>query len=191
MWKPVKRPVRFLLVDSHMGKTILMSNRFDITGEEMILAYAFRYKIEPGFNDMKNTLGCFEYHFWTTALDKRKRWKKSDTHTAGTDENRKVAAAKKAMPSYVCLGTIAMGILTIISFACAKEVWSRYPGWVRTLRSKIPSIATTKSVLVYDFPHILSVSSCLMGFNFIKSWQRNDQFIYVDILDDVDEDSAA
>ena len=67
MWKPVKKLVRFVLVDSHMGKMILMSNRFDITGEEMITAYAYRYKIEPGFDDMKNTLGCFSYHRSMTA----------------------------------------------------------------------------------------------------------------------------
>ena len=139
------------------------------------------YKIEPGFNDMKNTMGCFSYHFWTSALQKRKRWKNPDAQSIDPGEDKKVKVTKKAMASFVCLGTIATGILTVVSFTCPKEIWNRYPGWIRTLRSKIPSVATTKVVIAYDFPHVLSVSSRFMGFNFINSWLRKDNFIYDNI----------
>ena len=95
------------------------------------------------------------------------------------------------MASFACLGTIAMGILTILSFSCASEVWGRYQGWLRTLRSNIPSVAVVKSVLACVFPNILSDSGRFMGFNFIKSWLRNDKFIYQDIFNSDDEGMAA
>ena len=116
-WKPIGKLIRFVVVDSPMGKMVLMSSSLTLTAEEIITAYALRYKIEPGFNELKNTIGGFSYRFWTTALPKRKKWEKNSQSNEQDPTNKRILRTKSATEAFVCLSTIATGILTIVAFS--------------------------------------------------------------------------
>ena len=177
IWKPVKKLVRFVLVETDRGRCVLMSSSLTIDPQDIITIYALRFKIETSFGEQKNDLGCFAYHFWTTALPKRKKWKKAGIALSEPLQKR-IENTKRAMESYVCLSTIAAGILTIIAFSHNREIWNRYPGWIRTRRSSVPTAATVKSVLTQDFHASLPAFLFLPSFNFILPLLRPDDFLF-------------
>lgn len=186
LWKPAKKLLRFVLLESKIGCCILVSSNITLTPEEIITAYAFRFKIEISFDEQKNDVGCFCYRFWTMSQPKRKKWKKND-EDSNNSRNKNIERAQAATSTFVCISTISVGIMTIISFTHSNEIWERYPGWLRTLRSAIPTIATVRETIAQDFHAILNTSSRFMGFNFIKPLIRYIDFLYADFADACDE----
>ena len=180
MWKPVKKLVRFVAVESDSGRCVLMSTSLTLSPEDIITIYALRFKIETSFAEQKNDMGCFAYHFWTTALPKRKKWKKVERLSEPTLQKR-IDNAKRATESFVYLCTIATGILTIIAFSHNREIWNRYSGWVRTLRSPIPTIATVKAVLAQDFHAFLKLFPHVPLCSIVNLRKREVEFFYQDI----------
>jgi len=180
IWRPVKKRVRFVAVETEWGRIVFMSSDLTLTAEEIITVYCLRFKIETSFAEQKNDVGCFTYHFWTSALPKRKKRKKAEDPEDASLKKR-VDRARQAAESFVCLGTIATGILSLIAFNHNREIWGRYSGWLRTRRSKIPSASTVKSVLAQDFHDSLPLISELPTFNFIKPLIRHAGFIYKDV----------
>jgi len=160
IWKPVKKLVRFVLVITDRGRCVLMSSDTSLEPKDVIAIYALRFKIETSFGEQKNDMGCFSYHFWTTALPKRKRWEKVGL-LVEVDLQERVAKTKQAIEAFVCLSTIATGILTIMSFSHNREIWDCYPGWVRTLRTVIPTVATAKQSLSHVFHALLPHFTCI------------------------------
>ncbi len=180
IWKPLKRKVRFVLVDTEgRGRMILMCSDLRMMPEDIITIYCLRFKIETGFDEQKNDIGSFSYHFWTEALEKRKRWAKNQPFHQ-TAKPERVENARRATDSFVCLGTIAAGISTIIAFCHNRQIWSRYPGWIRTLRSRIPSIAITKVTLAEDFSAFLQTYPQLHICSVINDRLRAGRFLYED-----------
>ena len=179
IWKPVKKHVRFVLVKINSGCCILMSTSLTLSPENIIKIYALRFKIETSFNEQKNNIGSFAYHFWTTALSKRKRWSKIKQPS---DPNllKRIEKAEQATESFVCLCTIATGILSIIAFTHSCEIWKHYPGWIKTLRSTIPTIAIVKNTLAHDLPAFLKAFPNLLMCSIINSKARLTAFIYDD-----------
>ena len=180
IWMPVKKPVRFVAVESGSGRCVLMSTSLTLNPEEIISVYAMRFKIETSFAEQKNDMGCFAYHFWTTALPKRKKWKKVEQPSEPKFQ-KKIADAKRAAESFVCLCTIATGILSIIAFSHNREILNRYSGWVRTLRSTIPTIAIVKEVLIQDFQAFLKLFPHVFLYSIINDRQREMEFFYQDV----------
>ena len=175
IWKPVKRLVRFVLTVTDSGCCIFMSSDLNLDPESIISIYAMRFKIETSFDEQKNDMGGFAYHFWTMALPKRKKWKKSVP--PDDDGNlKKIEKTKQAMITFVCLNTIATGLMTIIAFSHSREIWNCYPGWVRTLRSVIPTIATTKRSLAFVFHNSLHAFTPFPSFTFISLALRSEIF---------------
>jgi hypothetical protein len=177
IWKPIKRLVRFVLVKMDRGCCVLMSSDLNLAPEDIILIYSLRFKIETSFDEQKNDMGSFAYHFWTSALPKRKKWKKSD-FSVTEEQQKRINAAKRATESFVSLNTIATGILTIIAFSHSSDIWAYYPGWVRTLRSTIPTIATTKMALSSVFHQLLPSIATLPSFNSVASRLRKVVYLY-------------
>ena len=175
LWKPLGETIRFVAVETDRGRCVLMTDDFTLTPEEIITIYCLRFKIETGFDEQKNDLGCFSYHFWTMALDKRGRRKAS---VSQDDEARKVIAAKKAISSFVCLGTLASGILTLIAFSHNREIWQRYPGWVKTLRSDIPSASASREALSHHFHALLHQFPNLAISNIVTPLLRHSDYLY-------------
>jgi len=179
IWKPVKTLVRFVIVETDSGRCVLMSTSLTLNAEEIIEIYALRFKIETSFDEQKNDMGCFEYHFWTSAQPKFRKWKKTETPTDKNLQSR-IANARKASQTFVCLATIATGILTIIAFSHNRDIWKRYPGWVRTLRSSIPTVSIVKETLAQDFHGFLPIYD-LPLFNIILPLRRIVEFLYQDV----------
>jgi hypothetical protein len=177
LWRPAKRKVRFVLVKIGNTPFALMSSDLTLTAEEIITLYANRFKIETGFDDLKNDMGGFSYHFWTKALPKRKRNQETQTPTDPKSQE-KIKKAVQATEVFVCLNVIAVGILTIIAFRHSREIWNRYPGYIKTVRSPIPTVATTKSTLSQDFCAFLPMLKGLTAFRFIPKLQRVVDFLY-------------
>jgi hypothetical protein len=181
IWKPLQQKIRFIVVDTEgRGKMILMCSDLSLLPEDIITIYCLRFKIETSFDEQKNDVGSFAYHFWTSALPKRKRWKKTE-QTPNLEGNANIASARRATDSFVCLGTIASGVLTIMAFSHNREIWNRYPGWIRTLRSHIPSLAITKETLTHGF-HLDSKS--LTGLNvcsIVNAKRRSGPFLFNDV----------
>ena len=184
IWKPLGKDtlIRFVAVESNRGRCVLMCSDLTLTPEEIITIYALRFKIEPSFNEQKNDIGCFEYHFWTSALPKRKRWRKDAEPVMLTEaEHRKIISTKKAIAAHVCLGTIATGILTVIAFLHVGEIWKRYQGWIRTARASVPSVAVVRDTLAGELPCFLRSSSQFLSARIINSRMRYDDFLYDDL----------
>ena len=181
IWKPLKRKIRFVLVDTEgRGKMILMCSDLTILPEDIIAIYCLRFKIETGFDEQKNDIGSFSYHFWTSSMPKRKRWAKNG-ETSKQENNVNVESAIRAVDSFVCLGTIAAGITTIMAFSHNREIWKHYPGWIKTLRSHIPSLAVTKSAFAQVFQAISRYASDLHVCSIINRRRRKERFIFDDV----------
>jgi len=91
---------------------------------------------------------------------------------------KRIDRAKQATESFVCLCTIATGILSFIAFTHKREIWNRYPGWIRTLRSTTPTIATVKAVLVQDFPVFMELFPNVPLCSIVRRKQRDAEFFY-------------
>jgi hypothetical protein len=177
IWKPIKRLVRFVLVITESGCCVLMSSDISLDPKSIIHIYARRFKIETSFDEQKNDMGGFAYHFWTSALPKRKKWKAVELPTDPKALAR-IAKAKQAMETFVCLNTIATGLLTVIAFTHNREIWQYYPGWVRTLRSAVPTVATAKLALAHVFHDALPFLSSLPSFNFFSRLVRWEPYLF-------------
>ena len=173
LWKPVKRLVRFVLVDSPRGRCILMCSSLSIGPKDIITAYSLRFKIEPSFDDQKNDVGSFDYRFWSASLPKRAKWKNAPSLDA-----KNVADAHRAAQSFVCLSTIATGILSLVAFSHNRQIWSLFPGWLKTVRSDVPSIATVKSAIAASFHDFLPNLAHLKVFAFFKPIIRKCSFLF-------------
>jgi len=185
IWKPTKTKglglVRFVLVELNgKDRLVLMSSSLELTAEEIITIYGLRFKIEGSFDEQKNDMGCFSYHFWTKAMEKRPRKKKAEKPT--DDKSLELAKnTERAIESYICLGTIATGIITIIAFTHNRQIWKRYPGWIKTIRSDIPSIAITKETLANDLPIFLRLFPHVPICSIINYRRRNDESSFDDV----------
>jgi hypothetical protein len=174
-WKPAERKIRFILAKTGASEIVIMSSDRRLTSREVITLYASRFKIETGFDDQKNDMGGFAYHFWTDALPKRKR--NQDTVVpADPKKQEKINKTKQAIAAWVCLGIIATGILTIIGFAYNRDIWKHYPGYIKTVSSRIPSVAATKLTFAQLWGDISHTLGSFRAFDFIPKLQRLVEF---------------
>ena len=96
---------------------ILMCSDLCMHPEKIILAYSYRFKIEVSFKMLKQVIGGFCYHFWTTAMPKLSRFKTSDDLSDITEkkDKEKIISTMRAIEVFTFLSCMAMGILTTIS----------------------------------------------------------------------------
>jgi hypothetical protein len=175
-WKSTKSLIRFVAVELNGNdRCVLMSSDLSLTPEDIISIYGLRFKIETSFDEQKNDMGAFSYHFWTSAMPKRKKWQKAQMPT-DQHAKHKVDDANRAIDSFVCCATIATGILTIIGFAYHREIWILYPGWLRTCKSTVPSIAVIKETIAHIFPRLLKAKKHFYFSSIIKLLLRDNPF---------------
>lgn len=148
IWKPVKEMIRFVLVKDGNRKFILMSSDLTLSPALIIEAYGQRFKIEVNFNVMKNIIGVFDYHFWTKLLPKLNHKQDTDISEITEVQSQKlIAQATNAIEFFVNLGCIATGILQILALNKPVTIWQQYHGWLRTIKSTIPTEAVVRVVL--------------------------------------------
>jgi len=141
--------LRFITVKTNGKKMILMCSDLTMDPEKIILAYSYRFKIEVSFKALKQNLGGFFYHFWTTAMPRLSRSKTdNDLSTVTVERDKeKIVSTMRAIEVYTFLSCIALDILSMISLCFSELVWGRFLGWLRTRSSQNPSIETVRSVL--------------------------------------------
>jgi hypothetical protein len=177
IWKPAKQVVRFVLTKIAGRPFILMSSDCTFSGEEIIKLYTERFKIEGMFKEFKHELGGFDYHFWTGALERRKRGGATVVPTA-EGLAKLVTQAKQAIEVYVCLHCVAQAILSGVALVHSQDIWGRFRGWLRTVRTKQPTIMVTKQVISQDFQVFSSNLARLPVFKAVLDVQRSEEFLY-------------
>jgi hypothetical protein len=177
LWKPVKRIVRFVLTEMNGARFMLMSSDTSLTPEEIIHLYSCRFKIEEMFDDLKNDLGGFGYHFWTKALPKRKRGQGVEV-SRNKKMSGQVFKAKKAIEVFVCLHIIALAILSLLSIKHSRIIWDHYSGWLRTIRGGFPSVMVTKQVISQDYLENSPQLKKYPAFSAILRVKRSVKFLY-------------
>jgi hypothetical protein len=146
IWKSSDSVIRFVIVKTGEKKMVLMSSDIMLSPEDIILAYTYRFKIEVTFKELKHTLGCFCYHFWTSVMPKLSKFK-TKTDLSGITEKldiSKIMATVKAIETFTFIGCISFGILSIVANEFPNIVWKHFSGWLKTKTSEIPSIEVTR-----------------------------------------------
>jgi hypothetical protein len=146
------QPLRFVLVLRANGqRAILVSTDLDLSPEEIIRLYGYRFKIESMFREMKQVIGAFTYRFWSKSMPKRKRYmRKGEPHpltqVTGEPERRRIRQTVQAIEGFVMCGCIAMGLVQLI----ALQFSHRTPGlFFRYLRTPSKAVASEATVIAY------------------------------------------
>lgn len=175
LWgKGLYRELRFVLVKYQGKYSILVSTKLDLDPTSMIKLYAYRFKIECTFRELKQVIGGFRYQFWSKAMPKLKRYsKKEDPHpieqiTSQSDKEL-ILATVKAIEGYVMISAIAIGLLQILALKFSSDMHiSKFP--IRFLRTKSKSIHSEATV------------ACFLRKSIFRSIEKGDGFTISKII---------
>lgn len=167
LWRPVRRVVRFVLVDHPTrGRCIFFGTDTAMSPVDLIRLYGLRFKIELSFKQALRVIGVYAYHFWSRVMKKLPR-RSGDQHLhRATDAYR--AAIRRKLAAYhrhIQIGLIAQGALQYLAVKHSKLVWSGFGSWLRTIRPGIaPSEFVVAAALRNSLPDFLadSTSSTLL-----------------------------
>ncbi|MDE7244915.1 MAG: hypothetical protein K2O18_13210 [Oscillospiraceae bacterium] len=114
------QPLQFVLAEYNGKQIILVSTSLTLAVEDIITAYACRFRIGAMFREMKQQIGGFCYHFWTKATPKLDHFRKKGVSDPLWDvtqpmERTRIIQTIRATEAYVMLCSIAFGI---IQFLC-------------------------------------------------------------------------
>jgi hypothetical protein len=140
MWRPAARIVRFVIVcHPHRGTIFLLSTDRTLTPLEILMLYAYRFKIELGFRQGVHVLGAYAYHFWMSGMKPLKR-RDGDQYLHRTSHAYRAAIRRKmaAFHVHVQLGCIAQGLLQHLALNFTAEVWLCFRSWLRTMNPALP-----------------------------------------------------
>jgi len=152
IWKPIKGKLRFVLIIDGGETFILMCSDLNLSPQDIIRAYSYRFKIEVNFKVLKRLMGVFFYHFWTGVWPDIAKRNESDLSSCIDSRSKKlIAQTTNAIEGFVNFGCIATGILQILSLNFHQTIWDRYRGWLRTITSIIPTEETVRSVIQEEF----------------------------------------
>lgn len=147
LWKPFNGLIRFVFIKDGKGLYILMCSDLDLSPEDIITIYSYRFKIELMFSILKNLIGGFCYRFWSKLQPKFKRGKTIDYENLDEKEKNKIDVVVGKIERFVNLAGLAVGILQMLSITYEKEIWKNFRGWLRTYSSETPSERVVQSVI--------------------------------------------
>jgi hypothetical protein len=161
IWRPAARIVRFVIVcHPHRGTIFLLSTDLTLAPLEILMLYAYRFKIELGFRQAVHVLGAYAYHFWMSGMKPLKRGD-GDQYLHRTSDAYRAAIRRKmaAFHVHVQLGCIAQGLLQHLSMNYTAEVWLCFRSWLRTMNPALPpSELVAANALRADIPGFFSSS---------------------------------
>jgi hypothetical protein len=153
VWEPVAGLLRFVLVNDAGQYYILMCSDLTLDPLTIITIYAYRMKIEVMFDVVKNLLGGFCYHFWSTSLPKLKRGVQHHYATLTRQEQERLSRTLTAIERFINLAAMAVGMLQYLSLTAREEIWTGEHGWLRTYSSAYPSERVVQNVLRSEVFH--------------------------------------
>lgn len=130
-----------------------MCSDLNLSAQNIILAYSLRFKIEVNFKVLKQIIGVFFYHFWTSAWPKIGEKNEVDLTSLDAKSKQLICQTTDAIEGFVNLGCIATGILQILSLNFFQDIRTKSKRWLRTETSSIPSEETVKLVIQEEFFH--------------------------------------
>ena len=149
MWKPTGCMIRFVFAVTSRGPIVLMCSDL---GQDPLIAlqlYCIRTRVETMFDMLKNLIGAFNYRFWSKHLPQhsRKPKKNKDLKQPCPQAFPKVELCWQAYERFAMLGSIALGLLQIISLKDTDYIWSHFDVYLRTRSRHLPSERTVKHVV--------------------------------------------
>jgi len=186
LWgKKLYRELRFVLV-KYQGKfSVLVSTDLTLSGEAIIEIYAFRFKIESAFRELKQVVAGFAYRFWSAYMPRLNRFannQQTDAKVAAIDckhKKAKIISALNAIEGFAMFALIACGMLQMTALQFHKLISTSAFRWLRTSRSEIPSEATTALFLVKTISNTFHFSSDLPINRFIRDAQSNSNDVSI------------
>jgi len=174
LWKPVKRTLRFFLIDSSRGRMILITS--DLTMEPLaaLNLYCHCVTIETLFDSLKNILGGMHYHFWSSYLKPSSRKPKRNDKTPKKSSNpQKTQNTLAAIEKFIHVQMIVLGMLQLLARKFAKDVHVQACCWLRTPCGEIPSEFVTRTAL----SNIIRANLAAFGQDTITRFIRKKQNI--------------
>jgi hypothetical protein len=169
IWRPAARMVRFVIVRHPLRGTIfLLSTDLTLAPLEILMLYAYRFKIELGFRQAVHVLGAYSYHFWMSGM-KPLRHRQGDQYLHRSTPAYRAAVVRKmgAFQRHVQLGCIAQGLLQHLAINHSAVVWHHFRSWLRTMNPALPPselvVATALRSILPEF-----LSSSLLDANLRK-----------------------
>jgi hypothetical protein len=182
LWgKGLYQKLRFVLVNYNGTKSILVSTDLNLTPEKIIELYAKRFKIECTFREMKQSMGGFDYHFWSKSMPRLNYYQKKDApHPLDEikSEKERLAIIKKikAIEGYVLCSAIALGLLQIISLKLGTGINLKKIRFLRTYSNDYASETTIREYMRNQIFMMFSKSELFPIMQIIKSKQKCDFF---------------
>lgn len=149
LWKPTGDMIRFVLAVTSRGPIVLMCSDLNQGPLLAIQLYCIRTRIEVMFDILKNLIGAFHYRFWSKLMPRhsRKPKKNKDLKMPPKGSLVNVELCWEAYERFVMLGSIAQGLLQLISLKFNDCVWSQFDAYLRTHSRQLPSEKTVKHVV--------------------------------------------
>ncbi len=149
LWKPTGGLIRFVLARTSLGPIVLMCSDLKQDPVAAIELYCIRIRIEIMIDLLKNLIGVFSYRFWS---------KKMPIHSRKPKKNKllkpvpdycldTVKRCWDAYERFVMLGSISLGLLTLIAVKYKDAIWDQYDGYLRTRSREWPSERTVRYVI--------------------------------------------
>jgi hypothetical protein len=158
LWRPVGRPVRFVLVKHPTrGNIILLSTLLTMPPLDVLRIYSLRFKIESAFRQAVNTLGAYFYHFWMKDMSPISKGSGDQyMHRQSGDYRAAVRRKIKAYHAWAQLACITQGLLLHLAINHHSVVWKKFRSWLRTMRpGYAPSELVVSIALRQSLPEFL------------------------------------
>lgn len=163
IWKSVKHPVRFVLVDHKTkGRCILLTTHMNLSPLTIIKMYRTRWLIETGFKQGLHVIGTYAYRFWMKSMRPiRRRSRGQFLHRQKLNYRNRVEQKLKTYHLHVMLGCIAQGLAQHLAVNFREQVWQSFSGWLRTIKKNLePSELVVGKALQSTLPGFLRAGKC-------------------------------
>lgn len=133
-------------------QAILVCTDLSMSAEDIITAYAHRFKIEAMFREMNQCFGGFCYHFWSKAVPKLDRYRRKASadppeQVKDEQEHRRILKILKAIEGHLLFSSIAMGIIQMLCLKYEGRIRVSDYRYLRTPSSQVMSEASMMEYL--------------------------------------------
>jgi hypothetical protein len=147
LWRPVKSPLRFFLIESSRGRFILMTDDLTLAAADALFLYCRRPTIETLFDTLKNLLGAMGYHFWSRYLRPASRRPLKAAPAPASSRPDRTANTLAAIEKFLAVQITVVGLLHLLARRFAPEVSLKAACWLRTPCGPTPSAFVTRTAL--------------------------------------------